>query len=448
MAGTNDFLPLADGPGDNVVTQGAYVTLLGGGGALAAGYLAGTAKSAQVNKTLRQATKIASAVAGAMASLLNENVTDADGNTAALQAQFIRTLQAASKSIILTAQVFDGAVVNGNAVRWNAGTTNWHQAIADGTTNDESIGFADVTNSLVYLFGLVPALLSGLTPGARYYLSSSAAGAITATPPAVDVIYVGIAKSATDLYADFDPGAPVPVAVVGDSRGLVITNNAGTPNTKIDCAATEIVVKTAGGTPFLITNWNNTIDATTNGANGLDVGGLGNSTYYYEHAIYNPTTATKAALLSLSATAPTLPSGYTFSALAGSCQTDVSGHIKTFTQLGRAVYIADVNMFTALAATNPNAYQIFNAAAFVPPIAKTISGTMGSAGGVNALMTMAGDINGIGAQQVNNASGTLYDSFQNACAYAGIPLKTAQNFYWKCGDTAARNRVNLSAYTI
>lgn len=202
MSGTNDFLPFADIVGADVVSQAAWAALIVG--ALADGFVDGVADPLQCNKAWRQSSKIASAVAGAMAALTNQNIVDADGNTATLQAQFIAALQAASKSVVLTGQTFDSAVANGNAVRWNNSGTKWFQAIADGTSNDVSIGFADVTNGLVYLFGLFPALLSGLTPNSRYYLSSVTAGAITATPPTGDLIYVGVAKNATDLFVDFE----------------------------------------------------------------------------------------------------------------------------------------------------------------------------------------------------------------------------------------------------
>ena len=59
-----------------------------------------------------------------------------------------------------------------------------------------------------------------------------------------------------------------------------------------------------------------TIAANTTGANGLDTGSLATN-WYSVWVIYNPTTTTVAGLLSLSATAPTLPSGYTFKARVG-----------------------------------------------------------------------------------------------------------------------------------
>ena len=59
-----------------------------------------------------------------------------------------------------------------------------------------------------------------------------------------------------------------------------------------------------------------TITANTTGANGLDTGSLATN-WYSVWVIYNPTTTTVAGLLSLSATSPTLPSGYTFKARVG-----------------------------------------------------------------------------------------------------------------------------------
>lgn len=63
------------------------------------------------------------------------------------------------------------------------------------------------------------------------------------------------------------------------------------------------------------------------GANGLDVGAANSqaaSTYYYTYVIWNGTTV--AGLLSLSATSPTLPSGYTHFARTGWVRTDATAN--------------------------------------------------------------------------------------------------------------------------
>jgi hypothetical protein len=58
------------------------------------------------------------------------------------------------------------------------------------------------------------------------------------------------------------------------------------------------------------------------GINGLDTGTIAASTWYSVWAIYNPTTAAYAGLLSLNTTSPTLPTGYTFYCRLGWIQTD------------------------------------------------------------------------------------------------------------------------------
>lgn len=116
----------------------------------------------------------------------------------AIQAMLI----ASQKAVIINNATFEASVADGEVVRWDSGNSRFDEAVADGTSNNRAVGIADVTNSKVYLYGECP-LFSGLTPGARYYLDGSTAGAITATAP-TDAVMVGIAKSATTLWVDID----------------------------------------------------------------------------------------------------------------------------------------------------------------------------------------------------------------------------------------------------
>lgn len=113
----------------------------------------------------------------------------------------------AQKAVIINGVTFEASVADGEAVRWDSGNSRFDEAIADGTANNRAVGIADVTNSRVYLYGECP-LFAGLTPGARYYLDASTAGAITATAPS-DAVQIGIAKSATVLWVDVDAHALV-----------------------------------------------------------------------------------------------------------------------------------------------------------------------------------------------------------------------------------------------
>lgn len=78
-----------------------------------------------------------------------------------------------------------------------------------------------------------------------------------------------------------------------------------------------------------------TINAASNGAGGLDIGALANSTYYAVYAIgdsygNNPGSA----LISANLTAPLLPAGYDMSFRLGYLKTDGSAHILNFRQDG------------------------------------------------------------------------------------------------------------------
>lgn len=114
--------------------------------------------------------------------------------------------------------------------------------------------------------------------------------------------------------------------------GTVITNNAVTPDTSISVTARAVTISNATGGNVRRQSVSVTINATTVGANGMDAGVLANNTWYYVHLIDNGTTM--AGLLSLSATAPTLPSGYKYSLRIGAARTDGTAKLYRFIQTG------------------------------------------------------------------------------------------------------------------
>jgi hypothetical protein len=141
--------------------------------------------------------------------------------------------------------------------------------------------------------------------------------------------------------------------------GLVIANNASTPNSKIDIAADQAIML-ASGIASYAASIAVTVDTSTTGANGLDTGARTSSTWYNLFLISNGTTT--AGLASISATAPTLPSGYACFVRVGAMLTDGSGNFMRTKQIGREV------QYTLVASSNT----------VVPPVIS--SGTAGSAG--------------------------------------------------------------------
>ena len=83
--------------------------------------------------------------------------------------------------------------------------------------------------------------------------------------------------------------------------------------------------------------------AVGSGNGGLDTGAIANSTWYHAHLIKRVDTGVVDALVSLSATAPTMPTGYTLSRRLGSMKTNGSAQWTAFNQVGDQFNIASVS---------------------------------------------------------------------------------------------------------
>jgi hypothetical protein len=108
-------------------------------------------------------------------------------------------LDGSASSIELNNSIFDVAVQNGDVVYWNTGDSKYHQAIANGSIQQNAIGIANITFNYVITAG-ISSLFTGLTPGNIYYLSETLAGKITNTQPDINIVEIGISKSATEIF--------------------------------------------------------------------------------------------------------------------------------------------------------------------------------------------------------------------------------------------------------
>lgn len=124
-------------------------------------------------------------------------------------------------------------------------------------------------------------------------------------------------------------------------NGLLLSNNATTPNTKLDVAPgiardsnnlTDIILGNYLSMSGIGTaNTTTTINFSVNGANGLDTGSIGASTFYYIWAIADSSNKhVPAAIASTSAVTPVLPFGYDSVRCIGVCKTDGSSHILAY----------------------------------------------------------------------------------------------------------------------
>lgn len=141
-------------------------------------------------------------------SLVEAGISPNDTVDNATNSQYYQALKSvfAEKTDFLSiaTTAFEASVTDGEAVYWDSANSRFDEAIADGTNKQNMIGFADVTNGRVILMGAYSGQLSGLTPGAKYYLSGTLAGAITTTVPTNNSVLVGIAKNETGIFADVD----------------------------------------------------------------------------------------------------------------------------------------------------------------------------------------------------------------------------------------------------
>jgi hypothetical protein len=112
-----------------------------------------------------------------------------------------------------------------------------------------------------------------------------------------------------------------------------------------------------------------TADITTGGANGLDTGSEASNTWYSIWTIWNPTSSTAAALLSLSATSPTMPSGYTKKRLVGWVKNGSTGNFIEFRCFGkgRTKKFMFLEWWPVLTNGSATSWTAVDCSAYVPP---------------------------------------------------------------------------------
>lgn len=199
--------------------------------------------------------------------------------------------------------------------------------------------------------------------------------------------------------------------------------------------------------------------ANGNGANGIDVGGANSqtaSTWYSVWVIWNGTTT--AGLLSLSATAPTMPAGYTHKARVGWVRTDATANKFPlgFDQRGSdAQYrvTAGTNLVARPVAgsgvagsiTTPT-YVAIAVAALVPSTATAIKGTITQttvAAGAGIIVAPTADYGAIASQTNPPIASANAGTAGNAAVPFDMILSSA-NIYW--ASSSAGNSIVITGW--
>lgn len=157
------------------------------------------------------------------------------------------------------------------------------------------------------------------------------------------------------------------------ANGLMISNNATTPNTKLDIASGSIL--DSSGVYQLESDASITINAAANGLNGLDTGSLAASTLYKVFMVADPVTQQPIGAMISASSSPLLPYGYSVYKLIGYIATDASSHfLLGYWTAGNSAYrkfVYDAPQATAITAGADTSYTGVVLTAFVPAVANT-----------------------------------------------------------------------------
>lgn len=248
-------------------------------------------------------------------------------------------------------------------------------------------------------------------------------------------------------FATPSAGSTSPVGITGRFRNLKVSATGKDKNVSI--TADEVMLEDGSNNYTTVRSVSLTLDTTASGANGLDTGSLAGSTWYALYVISNGSTT--AALMSTSATAPTLPAGYTYFTRVGWTRTDATAnkYPKGFTQYGRRVQylVASGSNLTALpiivsGASGSVSVPTWSAVAvgnYVPSTASVIFLVPGNAGSM-----IVAPNNAYGAMRsVTNPPFLSFDANSTNCEAFNMMLEST-NIYW--ASSAASSSLACSGW--
>ena len=244
-------------------------------------------------------------------------------------------------------------------------------------------------------------------------------------------------------------GTAAPASVQGAFKNLSASASGTSANVIV--SADEVVVENSSNAYQTLSAVSLTIAGTSVGANGLDTGTIAASTWYSVWAIWNGTTT--AGLLSLSTTAPTMPSGYTHKALVGMMLTDGTGNKFPlgFIQYGREW------QYKPAAGSNLTAAPVLasGSAGTVGTTTVSVSTTAYVPSNAFLLRLCIFVTSNAGAQvqpnQSSNTQGALFGICVNSLVsvsgtYQGSFIRESSNIYW--ASTAAMNSIQLHGFSL
>lgn len=286
----------------------------------------------------------------------------------------------------------------------NLGVFNTHNVNIVGTTTITAFGVTASTNQPVYNLRFGGALT--LTHNATSLIIPGGANITTAANDTGVAEFLGSGNWRINSYTRAN-GAPIVTNTpLCGATGFQASTGS---DTTYGMTATTAVLLTTAGVALQVSSAVVAISTAGTGANGLDAGALGASTWYYTYLISDGTTT--AGLMSLSATAPTMPTNYTYKCLLGTVPTDASSHLMRVNQTANEVF------YTIASGASP---------AFPPVLASGVNGTYSATSPVLASVTVTGN------------------GFCAPPSAVGVFVNAAQS--WKGGAGAALLAAPITAY--
>ncbi len=209
---------------------------------------------------------------------------------------------------------------------------------------------------------------------------------------------------------------------------------------------TFVVFNPVNGTSLSISaNISLSIYNNVQGVNGLDTGSVASSKGYHVFVIYNPTTQTVAGLLSLSPTAPTLPTGYTYFRRVSYASTESGNYnFNPFNQWNYDYYfIPEIIDQTVITSGSPTAIDLSYC---VPP------NTIAPIGFFSLVMNWTSGNVGValgfsGAAFIIEATNIAFLS--NTKSYATMPIITSQTVYcWQLGGGTGSGQLRIVGFRL
>jgi hypothetical protein len=420
---TNEILKFGD-TATNILTQAQYAADTQRN----IGNQPGIARSALVNKAMRQSAFVVNALSQLIEDVTGANILD-DDNSAVYKTNLQALIQqlankevafkdpveyATTANITLSAlQNIDGGtgVANQRILVKNQTTASengiylqqvgsWTRATDfDGSDEVEPgttipVAFGTTNGATAWILTTMAPIVIGVTnlsftllagAGGITSLTGEATAGINGITTLVNSAVIGkvltgftsgagtvtAADSLLTAIQKIDGNTQSAGAGVGGAYGLKIEV---TSNTSTSIIADQIVLLNGLGGSYIANAVNITNTITTSGAGGLDTGAEAASIWYYVWVIYNGSTVSS--ILSASSTTPTMPVGYTFKTRIGAIRNNASSDLLRSLQYGNeAIYVVGTNPVNKIIMQSGNtggtvAVSVSN---FVPPTAYKIN---------------------------------------------------------------------------